>query len=228
MQTKPKVICLGMPRTGTMSLRQAFEVLGYTNTYHLYAFGGTEDPEVYELWPRFFEGPKTPETIRAILDPYEAVFDYPGSEYPDLLVAAYPHAKFILNKRDPEAWERSFRESVLTVAKTAKEITPEVEEKLPHVVRARHRMHRAAWWCTKYEQLPSKDDLLERLHRHYEHVRQIVPASQLLEYNVGDGWDKICKFMECDIPDAPFPHLNNKTAFWKQQYTPEAGDRAGT
>lgn len=100
-----------------MSLRQAFEALGYsTNTYHLYAFGGTEDPEVYELWPRFSQGrclfihglpvihhhfpyvtgPKTPEAIRAILDPYEAVFDYPGSEYPDLLVAAYPHAKFIL------------------------------------------------------------------------------------------------------------------------------------
>lgn len=165
------------------------------------------------------------------------------------------------NKRDPEAWERSFRESILTVAKTAKEIAPEAEEQLPHVVRARHRMHRAAWWCesfifrkvvtsnkdmkgTQYEQLPTKDDLLERLERHYEHVRQIVPASQLLEYNVGDGWDKLCKFMEwyvllphvlridaykgSDIPDVPYPHLNNKTAFWKQQYTPEAGDRART
>ena len=36
----------------------------------------------------------------------------------------------------------------------------------------------------------------------------MVPASQLLVYRVGEGWERLCQFLEVEVPDCPFPHEN--------------------
>ena len=43
---------------------------------------------------------------------------------------------------------------------------------------------------------------------HNQQVRDMVPKGQLLEYNVKEGWEPLCAFLEIDVPDRPFPHLN--------------------
>lgn len=48
-------------------------------------------------------------------------------------------------------------------------------------------------------------------------VRGRVPAGQLLEWKVQDGWEPLCKFLGKDIPDEPFPHVNTKTGGWKKR-----------
>ena len=35
-----------------------------------------------------------------------------------------------------------------------------------------------------------------------------MPASNLLVYRVGEGWDRLCHFLELQVPDSPFPHEN--------------------
>ena len=47
---------------------------------------------------------------------------------------------------------------------------------------------------------------------HNEHVRQTVPAHRLLEFQMQEGWEPLCSFLEKPQPDVPFPHINEGTA----------------
>jgi hypothetical protein len=48
---------------------------------------------------------------------------------------------------------------------------------------------------------------------HYAKVRKLVPKERLLEYQLGSGWEPLCTFLGKDIPDKPFPHLNEGKEF---------------
>jgi Sulfotransferase domain len=40
-----------------------------------------------------------------------------------------------------------------------------------------------------------------------------VPPERLLVYEVGDGWEPLCRFLGVPVPDEPFPHVNATEAF---------------
>jgi len=41
-------------------------------------------------------------------------------------------------------------------------------------------------------------------------VRELVPKDKLLEYNVKQGWEPLCEFLEiADCPNTPFPRTNS-------------------
>jgi hypothetical protein len=50
-------------------------------------------------------------------------------------------------------------------------------------------------------------------HEHYAEIRQLVPAENLLEYNVSEGWEPICKFLGHVIPVQDFPEGNSISEF---------------
>ena len=50
-------------------------------------------------------------------------------------------------------------------------------------------------------------------HEHYARVREIVPSDRLLEYRVSEGWEPLCRFLEVDIPDCPYPASNEQESF---------------
>src|SRR4051812_10991585 len=50
---------------------------------------------------------------------------------------------------------------------------------------------------------------IETFERHNEEVKRHVPAENLLVYEVGEGWAPLCEFLGVDVPDEPFPHLND-------------------
>ena len=39
-------------------------------------------------------------------------------------------------------------------------------------------------------------------------MKAVVPASQLLVYRVGEGWERLCQFLEVEVPHTNFPHEN--------------------
>lgn len=45
---------------------------------------------------------------------------------------------------------------------------------------------------------------------HNELVRRVVPKEKLLEYNVKEGWGPLCRFLGKEVPDVPFPHVNER------------------
>ena len=43
---------------------------------------------------------------------------------------------------------------------------------------------------------------------HNEKIRKLVPREKLLEFRVQEGWEPLCKFLGKDVPDVPYPRLN--------------------
>lgn len=54
----------------------------------------------------------------------------------------------------------------------------------------------------------NREKLQQGFHDHYNHIRSIVPTSQLLEFTPRDGWKPLCQFLEKPVPREPYPRLN--------------------
>ena len=54
-----------------------------------------------------------------------------------------------------------------------------------------------------------KDHAIGVFDRHNEEVQRRVPKGRLLVYEVKEGWGPLCEFLGVEVPDKPFPHLND-------------------
>lgn len=103
-----RVLCLGMPRTGTMSIFTALQMLGY-NPYHMVVAMGHLDLWREALRAKYLgQGkPWEREEFDKLLGKYDSVADVPAICFVEELVAAYPEAQVVLNDRDLSGWLQS-------------------------------------------------------------------------------------------------------------------------
>ncbi|KAF8586163.1 hypothetical protein K439DRAFT_978169 [Ramaria rubella] len=203
---KQKVICLGLGRTGTKSLADALEVIGFGPSYHMTTIirGGGKD---LLTWNKIGDGKGTTEDVHMLCDGYGAVLDYPPAMYPSELYAAYPDAKFILTTRDPEKWEKSVKNTIMRIPEMMRN-KPErslLEERLVqwHEVYMHGKYHRGRLFTH------TQQELLD----HNERVKSIIPPEKLLIYEVGEGWDRLVEYLEVSKPSVPFPRVNDTAEF---------------
>ena len=97
MNDKPKVFCIGMPRTGTTSLGHALTKLGYTVAG---PFMMADDEWDHDL---------IYEKAEDKLTRCNAVRDTPWAVLYDWLDESYPDARFILTVRDCREWMSSMK-----------------------------------------------------------------------------------------------------------------------
>jgi hypothetical protein len=47
----------------------------------------------------------------------------------------------------------------------------------------------------------------------------LVPKERLLNYKLGSGWQDLCDFLGKEVPDEPFPRLNerNEMKIWMER-----------
>ncbi|GAB1202666.1 hypothetical protein APSETT445_001287 [Aspergillus pseudonomiae] len=98
------------------------------------------------------------------------------------LIEAYPEAKVILTNRNAEEWHspNRFTRKMFIRAFT-------------DYFRGDFQLHGVSVYET-----------------HYQMVRNMVPRENLLEYQVRDGWEPLCKFLSKDAPKGvPFPNGND-------------------
>jgi hypothetical protein len=50
------------------------------------------------------------------------------------------------------------------------------------------------------------------LEAHHNRVRSVVPRDQLLEMDLSQGWEPLCRFLGTPIPDEAFPRANDARA----------------
>jgi hypothetical protein len=48
---------------------------------------------------------------------------------------------------------------------------------------------------------------------HTDAVRAAISADRLLVYQVGEGWQRLCKFLGVPVPAEPFPSENSRAEF---------------
>jgi len=93
-RTRAKVFCVGFQKTGTTSMRSAFETLGYRVAGHF----GVDDPQI-----RDHALPQAIELARR----YSAFQDNPWPLLFRELDARFPGSRFVLTVRDPQRWIES-------------------------------------------------------------------------------------------------------------------------
>ena len=54
---------------------------------------------------------------------------------------------------------------------------------------------------------------MDQYRRHNAAVKAVVPASQLLVYRVGEGWDRLCQFLQVEVPYTSSQHENKGARF---------------
>jgi hypothetical protein len=106
-----ELIGAGLPRTGTLTQKLALEELGLSPCYHWVNL--LTDLDQVELWDRAMDGEVLWEQI---FDEARSTADWPGGFFYRQLMEFYPQAKVLLSVREPESWERSFRETIWTLS----------------------------------------------------------------------------------------------------------------
>jgi hypothetical protein len=208
-----EVIGAGLGRTGTMSLKVALEQLGLGPCHH--AIEIFNDPARVPLWEAALDG--QPIGWDRLLAGYRSTVDWPACTHYEELIEVYPRAKVVLTVRDPERWYESVRTTIYDIhgSSDGPGFMPPMEETPPEIRPARELMDRVIFRDTFGNRFGERSHAIEVFEAHNAEVERRVPAERLLVYEVREGWAPLCDFLEVAVPDAPFPHLNDREAFMK-------------
>ena len=72
--------------------------------------------------------------------------------------------------------------------------------------------HAMVWDGTVDGRFADRDLAVRTFEEHNAAVRREVPAGRLLEFEVAQGWEPLCEFLDRPVPDKPFPRLNDTAA----------------
>jgi Sulfotransferase domain len=208
-----KLIGAGMPRTGTLTQKMALEMLGLGPCYHMVDV--LADLDQAGLWERALDGQAPwPEIFAG----YESTVDWPGGYFYRELIDVYPDAKVLLSVREPEAWERSMRQTVWAV-RNGESLIRLLSSAQAHVNprwQGFLNMIDGLLWQGSGTFAAGHDEpaeLIDAMNRHNEEVKRVVPSERLLVWSASEGWEPLCEFLQLPVPDEPFPHINDRTEF---------------
>lgn len=208
-----KLIGAGLPRTGTLTQKLALEQLGLAPCYHW--VNVLADLDQVELWNRAMDGEGPWDEVFAGC---QASVDWPGGYFYKELIDVYPDAKVLLSVRNPESWEPSFRETIVGLShgealmRLLSSARGEID---PRWRRYLDLVERMFWGPegTFADGWAEPAQLIEQFERHNEAVKRIVPAERLLVWQVTEGWEPLCEFLEVEVPSEPLPHENDRETF---------------
>jgi hypothetical protein len=182
----PYVFGIGLSRTGTQSLTSALNVLGW----HAIHF-----PNDRRTFAQLASG----DFRLDILETFNAVTDTPAAAYFPQLDSAFPGSKFVLTVRRlpiwldrvEDFWGRTHDEQMEPF----------------------HRFINSAVYGTWIFQ---RDRFKYVYERHFAEVDGYFEGhpQRLLTLDIcgGEGWERLCSFLNRPVPATPFPHENKAPA----------------
>lgn len=177
-----KIIGAGMPRTGTKTLCEALEILGY-KTQH---------------GPPVRESPLSHPAERPHFRDYataEAVADGPAVLYWPGLAASY-QCKVILTVRNPDSWWESIKRHTNAI-RTGEDMNHIAYTDAFHGLLFGTPQPCKYWWQRRFEE-------------HNARVEAMIAADMLLVMDIvgGDKWDVLCPFLDKPEPEEEWPWAN--------------------
>tara|TARA_B110000116_G_scaffold192340_1_gene167287 strand:+ start:147 stop:878 length:732 start_codon:yes stop_codon:yes gene_type:complete len=203
-----KIICAGWGRTGTRSLKFALETLNGKPSYHMQNILLTKRDA--HLWHSliFSDIDKIHFDWDDIFKDYGACLDFPSCNYYKELMIAYPSAKIILTVRDDVSWIKSW--NVLN-NQILKSLTFKFLAKIPGTsFKLQKDIHNEMILGPKgaFKGSKSDENRKKRFNEWNQSVIDYVPKDRLLVYQVKEGWEPLCHFLDKPVPDMPFPYKN--------------------
>ncbi len=195
------LIGAGYGRTGTLSLKSALETLGYNKCHHMIEV--IRNPGESEKWLQAIDA----KTVNwaSLLKGYEATVDWPACHFYQELADYYPKAKVLLSIRDPLDWFESMSATTLGVIRKRMQASNAGQPKnlgTELVVNAAFG-----------GEIDDAEQAIRMFNQHTKEVVDIIDSDRLLIYNVREGWEPLCQFLDKPVPDAPFPRVNSRDEF---------------
>ena len=216
MSTQIEVIGAGLGRTGTKSLQAALDALGY-RTYHFV------HPPHAELWAQYAQGRANSDDVLELIvkSGHTATCDQPTADLYAEQLRRYPSAKVILTVRDSgDKWAASWKVLMGFIEVQERAFSIRYPTFIQWIPFMRHWKTMRSLMGTHlglppgdlirgWRNKPDPDQWLVRQYEaHNAKVQATVPATQLLVFNVKEGWAPLCAFLQKEVPDTPFPNVN--------------------
>ena len=198
-----EVMGTGFGRTGTHSLGLALEKLGFGPCYSMHEVA--RNPGHCEIWNHAMDG--KPIDWVSFFHSYKSAVEWPSVAFFDEILQRFPTTLIILTMRDPESWYESAANSIFEALELSA-YNPDPEKRESSGVSRRLILDHTfggRYWDKQYA--------LEVYQEHIDHVVRIVPKERLLQFEVKEGWEPLCKFLGKRVPNEPFPRMNERTAF---------------
>ncbi|MAB14601.1 sulfotransferase family protein [Parvibaculum sp.] len=194
------VIGAGFGRTGTLSLKQALEELGFVKCHHM-----TEVFQNPDQAPLFLAAARG-ETVdwETVFKGYRAMVDFPGCSFWRELSEAFPQAKVVLSTRDPQSWFKSASETIFQA------VQMQVDDP---VMKQVSEMAREIVLEKTFGGDISEAHAVEVFKAHEAEVKRAIPADRLLVFEAKMGWEPLCDFLGVKVPETPYPRTNSSEEF---------------
>jgi hypothetical protein len=181
-----QILSLGFFRTGSQSLKEALEILGYQDVFHscemskdASKFRGFElaaDDNIPCL-PTYTGNTWTREQWDQYIGPCEVV----------------PSSSSLLARLSGNVFEPIVG---LGVSKTL------------------WKMYMGLFGVSDIRKARDMRIMREGYERHYDMIRRMVPKEQLLDINLKElSWEPLCEFLGKKVPDRPFPRANESKIY---------------
>jgi len=210
-----KIIGAGFPRTGTNTLRESLEILGFSKTYHMKQL--LVHPENLHYWTTLKATGTT--NWEALYDGYEATVDFPCYPWYKQHMKQYPDAKVILSTRPFEKWYTSFYSTIWQSQNPPESEKIAMGERIASSPRLQSVMQVMGFAKQTINEGHFQGKFLDKefmekvFNDHHEEVKNYVPANKLLVYDVCEGWEPLCNFLNVTVPAESLPHTNKKEDF---------------
>ena len=202
-----RALGIGLSKTGTTTLSEAFGILGLKCLDY-------DSKRLNEI----LAGRDLDPDFR-IYDDVDAATDIPTALFYEELLLAYPGCKAILTIRDPDAWYRSV---VSHYNERFPIRRPSLKDRLLAQFKIgagkseiRYHEFRTNMRNLVFGSVHASEFLYKKRFIEHNLLAQLrIPADRLLVMDItaGDGWDKLCPFLDLPVPTTPFP-FRNKTDF---------------
>ncbi|KAJ7938471.1 hypothetical protein B0H13DRAFT_2572675 [Mycena leptocephala] len=189
-----KVLSLGLSHTVTGSMRAAIKILGRNEN----CCQMQENPPDLDMWidalnSRFFgKGPKLAGQEWEQLLGHCEVPAEPATSLAQELVA-------VTNRYSPARYGKLHSDQC--VAKLGRNKPFVVASCLDPRFLGRLRPFFRLVWMTFFGDFPSEEIAKKHFAEHCEELGETVPKERLLEYKVGEGWERVCILLESEVQE---------------------------
>jgi hypothetical protein len=185
---RAKIFGIGLGKTGTTSLTEALRLLGWRATHY---------PDDSRTLRELAEG----RYRLSILEHHDALLDVPVPALYPQLDRAYPGSRFILTVRDLPSWLESSR-------RHAARALPIAFDGQAYQLNFQTFSRVATYGVLDYNEERYRY-VYETHSRNVRHYFRDRPQDLLiLDVCGGEGWDRLCPFLQVPVPAASFPQQN--------------------
>lgn len=200
-----KIVGAGFGRTGTLSMKAALEQLGLGPCHHMVEV--ISHPQSADHWMSAAEGKSVDWDV--VFQGYKSAVDWPSCAFYREHAEHYPEAKVILTVRDLDSWYESCQATIFNIMKAPPEMVP------PHMSQVARLARKLVAENTFSGKLDDRAHCIAVHQAHIDEVKRTIEPSRLLVFEVKQGWEPLCRFLNVPVPATPFPRVNERETFGK-------------